>query len=228
VDVSPISDHRRLQLTAGAFQGATTGATGAQDFRGPGLLSGRVLGEPIDNLRLGASVAWRPRATLEWWDELRYRYVVFEPGLAIATNATLTLSRFLFRGEWMMGSRTDTDVPVPLQFRRGDARNFMAAWGMAAIRFPIRTMTLMPALRAEWLDVDTRVGFHDRTTASTAAGRVLHFTAALTLEIDAHTRVLLDISFHDVEPGTRHGDYREIVRYDTDWTSVLLQLQFRA
>jgi hypothetical protein len=228
VDVSPIADHRRLQLTAGAFQGATTGATGAQDFRGPGLLAGRVLGEPIDNLRLGASVAWRPRATLEWWDELRYRYVVFEPGVAIAANATLSLSRFLFRGEWMMGSRTDADVPVPLQFRRGDARNFMAGWGMIAIRLPVRTMTLMPALRAEWLDVDTRIGFHERTTASIAAGRVLHLTAALTLDVDAHTRLLLDVSFHDVEPGTRHGEYREIVRYDTDWTSIILQLQFRA
>jgi hypothetical protein len=225
VDVSPLADPRRLVLTAGAFQGATTGA---QDFRGPGLLAGRVLAQPTEHLRLGASAAWRPRATLEWWDELRYRFVAFERGLALAANATLTFPRFLVRGEWMMGSRTDVDVPVPLQYRRGDARNFMAGWLMAALRFPIRGLVLMPAVRAEWLDMDTRLGFDTRSDASTAAGRVLHFSAGLNLDFDAHTRLLLDVSVHDVEPGTRHGDYREIVRYDTDWLSVLLQLQIRA
>jgi len=227
VDVSPLQDHGRLQLTAGAFQGATTGATGAQDFRGPGLLAGRVLAQPVPHVRLGTSVAWRPRATLEWWDELRYRFVAFESGLAVAANVTVGLPRFLFRGEWMMGSRTDTDVPVPLQYRRGDARNFMAAWAMAVVRFPVRGMVLMPALRMEWLDQDTRFGFDARNAASPATGRVLQLSAGINLDFDAHTRLLLDVTIHDVEPGTRNGDYHEIVRYDTDWTSVTLQLQVR-
>ena len=227
IDVSPLRDARRLQLTGGAFQGATTGETGAQDFRGPGLLAGRVLSEPIDQLRLAASAAWRPRATLEWWDELRYRFVIFEPGLAVAANATVTLPGFILRAEWMMGSRTDADVAVPLQYRRGDARNFMSGWVMAVAQFPIGGMTLRPALRAEWLDIDTRFGFESRSLASPATGRVLHLSAGVNLDIDDYTRLLLDVSFHDVEVGTRHGEYREIVRYDTDWTSVILQLQIR-
>jgi hypothetical protein len=228
VDVSPLSHARLLQLTAGAFQGATTGATGAQDFRGPGLLAGRILTEPTGYLRFGTSVAWRPRPTLEWWDELRYRFVVFERGLALAANATVNLPRLLIRAEGMMGSRTDVDVPTPLQYRRGDARNFMAAWAMVAVRFPVRGMILTTAARAEWLDTDTRFGFDIRPTTSQATGRILHFSGGLNLDFDEHTRLMLDVSVHDVEPGTRNGDYHEIVRYDTDSTAVILQLQIRA
>jgi hypothetical protein len=227
VDVRPLTDPRRLQLTAGAFQGATTAAVGAQDFRGPGLLAARVLAQPVEPLRLGASVAWRPRATLEWWDELRYRFVAYEPGLALAANAVLAGPRFVFRAEGMMGSRTDVDVPVPLQFRRGDARNFAAVWAMAVANLSIAGVLVRPALRVEWLDVDTRFGFESRSPLTPATGAIVHVSAGINVDLDDHTRLLLDFSHHDVEPGTRHGEFREILRYDADWTSLVLQLQIR-
>jgi hypothetical protein len=60
-----------LRLDLAALDG---GATGAQDYRGPGLLSARLSGEPLEHLKLEVGASVRPRPIDAWWEELRYRY----------------------------------------------------------------------------------------------------------------------------------------------------------
>ena len=214
VHVAPLEKPEWLGLYAAVLDGE---AHGAQQYRGPGLISGRVLSEPVEFLRIGAGIAWRPRPVDAWVEQQRFRYRDHERGTAYATDLTLSVNRLVVRAELLTGDRTDIDVETPLKRRRGDARTFMAAWGMAAMRFPIGTMALTPALRAEWLDTDRE---HDDV------GNILHLSAALNLDFATRLRLLWDLSQHYVEPGTRNWEY-EIGRYDTDYITGTVQLQIR-
>jgi hypothetical protein len=214
VRAAPFAQNKLLHLHAGVFD---SGSTGAQASRVPGLFVLRASSQPIDALRVGAGVVWRPHALDAWWEELRFRYQDFDSGAAVSADATLSFDRFTLRAEWLTGNRTDTDVVVPVKQRRGDARTFMSAWAMAALRWPVGTLFVTPALRAEYLDTDRE---HSNV------GGILELSAAINVDLSDHVRVLGDVSRHFVQFGTRNWNF-DLIRYDTDSTSGTLQFQWR-
>jgi hypothetical protein len=214
VRASPLPEKRWLELRGGVFD---SGSTGAQGSRAPGLLALRASSEPVGPLRLGAGIVWRPHSIDAWWEELRFRYEDFESGAAFGADATLSFERLVVRAEWLTGKRTDVDVVVPLKQRRGDARTFMSTWGMAALRWPVGGIVVIPALRAEYLDTDRE---HSNV------GGILHFSGAVNVDLSERVRVLADISRHYVQFGTRNWNF-DLVRYDTDYTSGTVQVQWK-
>jgi hypothetical protein len=212
VRVAPFERADTLRLDVAALDG---GATGAQDYRGPGLLNARLSTELLEQLHLEIGASVRPRPLQAWWEEFRYRYQAYDSGTALDANAAFSFSHFTVRAEWMAGQRTDNDVQVPLAFRRGNARSFQALWGMFAAHFPIRRLTLAPAASAEWIDMDAE---HPNE------GQLLHLSAGFSVEFPGRVRALCELTRHLVEPGTKNFSF-DIVRYDTDTTSGTLQLQ---
>lgn len=210
--LAPFARADALRLDLAALDG---GATGAQDYRGPGLLNARLTGEPLEHLRLEAAASVRPRPIQAWWEEFRYRYRAYDSGTTLEANAAFSFSHFTARVEWMAGQRSDNDVQVPLAFRRGNARSFQAIWGMVAARFPVRRLTLVPAFSGEWIDMDAE---HPN------AGQLLHLSAGFSVEFPGKVRALCELARHLVEPGTKNFSF-DIVRYDTDRTTGTLQLQ---
>jgi hypothetical protein len=213
VTLSPLRERRWVQLVAGVLDG---GATGAQSYRGPGLVAGRLTSRPSDHLQIGAGVVWRPRPLTAWWEELRFYYTEYDQGLAYGVDVTLWLRRLVVRAEWLAGDRTDNDVAVPVKQRRGDARTFMSGWAMALVRFHVGGVLVTPAGRAELLDTD-----REHPT-----GAILHVSAALNVDVSDRVRVLADLSRHYVQIGTRNWEF-DRVRYDTDATIGVLQVQLR-
>jgi hypothetical protein len=211
VSVYPFKERQWLQAIAGVLNG---GADGAQSYRGPGLLAGRLTSRPGKHLQIGAGLEWRPRPLNAWWEELRFYYKAYDRGLAYGTDVTLSFERVTVRAEWVAGDRTDNDVMVPLMERRGDARKFMSAWAMILFRFQVGQVVIRPVGRAEWLDTDLE---HD-------TGGIVHMTAALNVDLSPRMRILADVSRHFVQIGTRNWEFN-VVRYDTDSTSGVLQLQ---
>jgi hypothetical protein len=106
-------------------------------------------------------------------------------GAATSADATYSNSYLELRAEWLYGDRTD--VPT-----RGDARTFMAAWGIVAVRFPVARVLAMPALRFEWLDADRQHPEGQRYLAS----------GAVNLDFTTHVRLLLDLSRDELRAGT--------------------------
>jgi len=214
IKITPLPKKRWLHIYGGALD---AGSLGGQTSRAPGVLALRLLSRPIDHLQIGAGLVVRPHAADAWWEELRFRYQEYEKGLAYSADAVVSIDPFIIRAEWLAGDRTDNDVLVPVKQRRGDARTFMAMWGMVTARFPVSTLHLMPALRAEWLDTDRE---HDDV------GSILHVTAAINVDFSERLRLMLDMSRHFVQYGTKNWMF-DIVRYDTDYTTGTLQFQLR-
>jgi len=210
--VRPLPRADMLSIDVAATAGA---AFGAQDYRGPGLLSARVNAHPVKALEVTSTVSWRPRPLDAWWEELRYRYQAYDRGAAVATNAALLFERWTLRAEWMTGKRTDSDVRVPVALRRGDARSFAAVWMMATARVPLGSVVLVPAARGEWLDTD-----RDHPDV----GELIHLSFGLSLDFNQHVRLSSELSRHLVQPGTRDWSF-DVLRYQTDATSGSLQLQ---
>jgi hypothetical protein len=89
-------------------------------------------------------------------------------------------------------------------------------------------VVLMPAVRAEWLDVDRK---------NPGGGRS-YLTAGFNVELNANVRLLLDASRYDVQEGAQSlndrpwkmpasgPDYDVRVR-DVDWWSVVGQVQIK-
>jgi hypothetical protein len=195
------------------FQGD---ATGAQASPAPGLLAARLQSRVWAPLRLGAGVSWRPRGVITWWDYYRFHVDNLGPGVAVGGDARLRLGRFEVRAEVVGGDRTDVDLPDFGRARRGDARTFLSVWGITTFQIPVRTMVLLPALRAEWLDTD-----REHPT-----GRIFTLGGALTFIPAPALRLLLDVSHHAVEPGTRDWEFL-LVRYLPSFTRTTLQAQVR-
>jgi hypothetical protein len=211
VTVYPFKEKDWLQAIFGVLNG---GADGAQGYRGPGLLAGRLTSRLRKHLQIGAGLAWRPRPLNAWWEELRFYYQAYDKGLVYGTDVTLSFPRVVLRAEWVAGDRTDNDVMVPLMQRRGDARTFMSGWAMILFRFQVGQVVVRPVGRAEWLDTDLE---HD-------TGGVVHLTAAVNVDLSPRMRILADFSRHFVQIGTRNWEFN-VVRYDTDATIGVLQLQ---
>jgi hypothetical protein len=89
-------------------------------------------------------------------------------------------------------------------------------------------MVMMPAVRAEWLDVDRK---------NPGGGR-LYLSAGFNVDISANVRLLLDFSRYDVQSGALSlkdrpwkmpvgGPDYDVRVSDADWWSVTTQLQLK-
>ena len=203
---------RELALDVAA---TAAGALGAQDYRGPGLLSARLSASPLPFLELTSAVSARPHALDAWWEELRYRYQAMDRGIAISNQAALLFDRWTLRAEWLAGQRTDNDVLIPVAFRRGDARAFAALWAMGTARIPFAGFTLVPSGRVEWMDAD-----RDHPDV----GELIQMSFGLALDLNPRVRISSEVQRRVVQPGTLDFDF-EVLRYMTDVTSASLQLQ---
>ena len=192
VRVNPLPKRRWLHVYLGAFGGAGEGAEGipgttgnvntGPDLAAPSLLlTARLMSRPLKHLSLGADGAWRPNGTPS---------VSLPPqsqvtsGKAASADATYSNEFLELRGEWLWGDRTDISY-------RGDARTFMAAWGIFAVRFPVAHVLAMPTVRFEWLDADRQQ----------SGGQRYLISGALNLDFTAHVRLLLDLSRDQLSSG---------------------------
>ncbi len=193
----PLPKRRWLHIYLGAFGGAGEGAEGipgttgnantGPDLAAPSLLlTARLMSRPLKHLSLGVDGAWRPNGTPA---------VSLPPqsqvtsGKATSADATYSNQFLELRGEWLWGDRTDIAY-------RGDARTWMAAWGIFAVRFPVAHVLVMPAARFEWLDVDRQQ----------SGGQRYLISGALNLDFTAHVRLLLDLSRDQLGSGTSPAD----------------------
>ncbi|HVV49398.1 MAG TPA: hypothetical protein VHO06_07060, partial [Polyangia bacterium] len=190
----PLPRRRWLHVYLGAFGGAGEGAEGipgttgnvntGPDLAAPSLLlTARLQSRPLKHLSLGVDGAWRPTGSTD----INGLPPQSQVGAGKATSADLTYSnRWLeLRGEWLYGDRTDLPTRV-------DARTFMGAWGILAVRFPVARVLVMPAFRLEWLDADREHPEGQRYLVS----------GALNLDVTSHVRVLFDLSRYQIEAGS--------------------------
>ena len=189
----PLPKRRWLHLYLGAFGGAGEGAEGlpgttgnantGPDLAAPSLLlTARLMSRPLKHLSLGVDGAWRPTGTPAV--DLPPQSQVTS-GAATSADATYSTRSVELRGEWLWGDRTDIAY-------RGDARTFMAAWGIFALRFPVARILAMPTARFEWLDIDRQHPEGQRYLVS----------GALNLDFTTHLRLLLDLSRDQLTSGT--------------------------
>ncbi len=185
---------RWLHAYLGAFGGPGEGAEPAPGLNGSPntgpdlaapslLLTARLQSRPVKHLSLGVDGAWRPAGTAGIAD-LPPRTQVTS-GVATSADATYSNQVLELRGEWLYGDRTDINT-------RGEARTFMAAWGILAVRFPVSRIVAVPALRFEWLDADRQHPSRENYLA----------TAAFNLDFTAQVRLLLDLSRDQLRAGT--------------------------
>ena len=189
----PLPKRRWLQIYLAAFGGAGEGAenvagtTGTShtgpDLSAPSLLlegrAGIAAGQAPDPRAPAAPGGHRPPRT-----PTRPRSRRSRPGTAVGADATFSNQLLELRGEWLYGDRTDINY-------RMDARTFMAAWGLLAVRFPVGPAVLMPAARFEWLNDDLQHPEGDRYMIS----------GALNLDITHQVRFLVDLTREIMDPG---------------------------
>ena len=193
----PLPKRRWLHIYLGAFGGAGEGAEGISgttgnvntgpDLAAPSLLlTARLMSRPLKHLSLGVDGAWRPDGTPAIGLPPQSQVT---SGVATSADATYSNEFLMVRGEWLWGDRTDIAY-------RGDARTFMAAWGIFAVRFPVARVLVMPTARFEWLDVDRQA----------PEGQRYLISGALNLDFTAHVRLLLDLSRDQLGAGTTPAD----------------------
>jgi hypothetical protein len=199
VRIDPLPRRRWLHVYLGAFGGggfaadsfgtgaSTPGAkTGPDGASTSALLTARLMSRPIKRVSLGADVAWRPGGEVPSPAGTFLTSRAIGSGFAVSADATLSMKLIELRVEWLRGDRTDLAS-------RGDARTFMGAWGIAAIRLPVRTVVVMPAFRLEWLDSDRE--------HPTLGGREI-FSGALNVDVTDKLRMVGDLSHTIVQPGS--------------------------
>jgi hypothetical protein len=230
LDIAPLQKKRWLHLFLGAFQNE---AVGPQEGRGPGMFAARAVTRPIKRLRIGIDAAWRPTPVYDYWVDYRVtdaqneRYMILDKGAAYTADVQFKYKKFDFRGEVLYGDRTQADRPPiggggqrPLRarIRRGDARTFAGAWGLATYRVPFMGMTLIPAARAEWMD----------TSLEEDTGIRKYYSAAVNLDVNQFVRFVVDVSHMDVQPGTLSLSRAAPFPFlDVDATIVVAQLQLK-
>ncbi len=189
--IDPLPKRRWLHVYLAAYGGAgegadVTGTTGTThngpDFAAPSLLlEGRLESRPVKHVMLGATGSWRPQSAVDA-DTVQFAQVT--TGKAVAADATVSNRLLELRGEWLWGDRTDINS-------RGDALTYMGAWGMAAVRFAVDGIVIMPAARFEWLNDDLQHPEGDRYI----------ITGALNLDVARQLRFLFDYSSYIMRPG---------------------------
>jgi hypothetical protein len=217
VRVDPLPKRRWLHVYFAALGGAGEGAEGipgttgnvntGPDLAAPSLLlTARLQSRPIKHLTLGLDGAWRPTGTTEIVNLPPQSQVT--SGAATSADATYSNRTLELRGEWLYGDRTDAPT-------RGDARTFMGAWGIVAVRFPVARVLVMPALRFEWLNIDLQQ----------PEGQRYLFTGALNLDFTTHVRLLLDLTRYQISPGVYPPPPPGVFSHDA--TVFVIQVQLK-
>ena len=221
VKLTPLDKKRYLTIWLGAFAGDPEEG---YDVTIGKLLTARAETRPYRFLRLGADVAWRTSYSVGHTEaDYENQSPVLSSGQAYSTDVTFSLAGFELRWEGMLGRRTDVQWEI-----RDAYRDFFATWLIAAQRFPAGPVVLMPAVRAEYLDVDRK---H-------AGGARLLLTGGINLELNANLRLLVDYSRYDVNsrtqalderpwPMPRSGPDLDVRVDDVDWWAVTAQLQLK-
>jgi hypothetical protein len=202
VRVDPLRKRKWLS----AFVGVFDGGLGGVDARPAGLVTARLVAQPIKHLRLGIDGAWRPRGKHPPGG------ITPDTGPGRATSADVIYARkhYELRAEWLWGTRSD-------EINAADAKTFMAAWGIAALRKQVGAVTLMPAARFEWLDADREHPI----------GRRFYMSGALNVMDLADTfRVVVDVSRSIVQAGSFPLSVPPVLR-DTSSTVVVVQAQVK-
>jgi len=228
VQVEPLAAKRWMNLSAGMFAGDAEGR-----YAGiAGLVAARIESSPLRIVRLGADASYRPRRTLALLeDTVDYRGVGFlDKGGAVSGDVSLALGRMEVRAEGLYGKRTDmmSRLNDGTGFYVGDCPSgnchWLAGWGLVTYRVPVgKRSVLMPAVRAEWLEMNRERHLGKRT----------YLTGALDFDVTPELRFLVDVTWRHVQPQslslTQLNQFitfgSEI--YDLSGTRMTLQAQLR-
>jgi len=222
VMLAPLSKPKWLRLMVGAFR-----AHAKDENASPvGAIGARLESEPFKALRLGIDVVGMPSAYSYKQpfetsskdvlpmppDPLYPREQRWGSGKAYSADVSYTRKHFSVRIEGLLGDRVDIDT-------RYNARSFGAVWALAAYRFKVGPLGVMPAVRAELLDMDRE---HD-----SGGRRALSF--ALSLLYKKSVRFVVDVTRTDVQRETAVIEQPQpLALYpylDLDNTRVTAQLQ---
>jgi len=199
LQVKPLHKKKALVVSLGAF-GGDVDRDQSFDSNPGKLITARVESEPSKAWRLGADVAWRPWDNDQLYDKGLVEgppRAVLGAGWATSADVTLRLGGFEARSEAILGTRSDVDDPYyPNQVRRGDARQFQAAWLLAAYHFRAGDYGVMPAARVEWLDGDRK-----RTN-----GGLVYVSGGVNVDPTRNVRLLMDVSYQNAQPRSRGYD----------------------
>jgi len=185
VRVDPLEKKRWLNIYLSTLSGALTGANAHVD----GLLAARVASEPVKHLIFGVDGVWRPKS-----QEVPAGFTPsVGKGKAISADVRYEAKKLHLRAEWMFGDRADFNHRGDDAMGNGGARTFMSVWAVAAMKFKLPDLALLPAVRVEWLDADREHG----------VGRRYYLSGALNL-MDRHdqVRLLVDVSRSIVQSGS--------------------------
>jgi hypothetical protein len=196
VMVAPLPKPKWARIIVGTWRGKAK-----DEHSSPfGVLAARIESKPwVKGFRLGASIVGMPFAQSYKQpfetssrdvlpnppDPLYPREQRWDNGKAYGADVSYTRKRFSVRVEGLLGDRIDID-------QRYNARSYGAIWALAAYRFKIGQLGLMPAARVEFMDADRE---HDTGGRRT-------FALALNILFKRSVRFVLDISHTDVEDGT--------------------------
>jgi len=228
VQVEPLPVKRWMNVSAGVFAGDAEGsfATFA------GLMAARIESRALRVVRLGGDVSWRPRRTpILIEDTVDYKGVDFlDRGAAISGDVTLAVGRIEVRAEGLYGKRVDmmSRLNDGSGFYVGDCPtglcHWLAGWGLVTYRMPIgKRSVLMPAARAEWLEMNREQHLGKRT----------YLTGAVNLDLTPELRFLVDVTWRHVQPQSQSlNQLNEFITfgsaiYDLSGTRMTLQAQLR-
>jgi hypothetical protein len=183
--VEPLAKKKWLRLFLGAFKGQASG----REASAAGVINARVTTKPIKAVELGADVAWHPTDT-----------EAIDKGVATSGDATIEMERFSLRLEGLWGTRDDV-------LTRLQAKHFLGSWALASYQIPVGNLVLMPALRAEWVDLDR----------GHAGGAVTLLSGAMNVLLPQGVRLLLDVSHTNAQAGAYRTDG---TAYLDSWTFV--------
>jgi hypothetical protein len=228
VQVEPLPTKRWLNVSVGVFAGDSEGrfATVA------GVVTGRVESRPVRKLRLGADASYRPRKTLAFAEDTAdFKGVDFlDRGGAVSGDVTLDIGRMELRAEGLYGKRTDmmSRYNDGSSFYLGDCPgglcHWLAGWGLITYRLPVgKRSVLMPAFRAEWLEMNREQHSGKRT----------YLTGAMNYDLTPELRLLVDVTWRRIQPASQAlSQLNEWITfgnriYDLSGTRLTLQAQFR-
>jgi hypothetical protein len=220
--LAPLDKPRWLRIMAGAFR-----AHAKDEEASPlGAMGARLESKPSKHLRLGVDIVGMPfSANYKRPFETSSKEALPIPpdplypnerrwttGKAYSADVTYSQHRLMLRAEGMLGDRVDVDL-------RYGARSFWAVWGLAAYRVKAGPLQLMPAARAEWLDVDRE---HKN-------GGRLELTLGLSVLYKKSVRFVLDVTRTQVQKQTPVLEQPEPIPlypyFDLSNTRVVVQLQ---
>jgi hypothetical protein len=220
IRLMPLPKKRYLSLWLGAFAGDPEEG---YDVGFGKLLTARAETKPVRFLRLGLDGSWRLRRSVghEKYPSYDREIETLAAGHAYSADVTLSGGGFELRVEGILGKRTDILwAPTTPQF--------VSAWALCAYRFAVGGVVLMPAVRAEWLDVDRK---------NPGGGRA-YVTAGFNVDLNANVRLLVDLSRYDVNgtvpalkerpwPTPLSGPDADVRVSDVDWWAAIAQLQLK-